>query len=80
MTKKENLLKTLRREGYEKIPCDMPLTITKQKEFRKKNLLRTISSYYDFSHRVSACFYRASYKGDGKQLFSYLELAAYSIE
>jgi uroporphyrinogen decarboxylase len=74
MTKRENLLNTLRREGYEKITCDMPLTSTKRKEFRKKFPLRTISSYYDFSHRISACFYRAGYKGNGRQLFAHLDL------
>ena len=70
MTRRENLLKTLRRDGYEKIPCDMPLTVTKRKEFRRKHPFRFISSYYDFSHRLSGCFYKANYEGSGRQLFA----------
>ncbi|MBI9105867.1 MAG: hypothetical protein JEZ04_03925 [Spirochaetales bacterium] len=74
MTKRENLLRSLRREGFEKIPCDIPLTVTKIKEFRKRRPFRFISSYYDFSHRLSGCLYKAGYKGNGKQLFSHLSL------
>ena len=74
MTKRENLLRTLRRDGFEEIPCDMPLTITKRREFRSRHHFRSISSYYDLSHRLSTCFYRPGYRGNGKQLFSHLSM------
>ena len=74
MTPRDNLLRTLKREGFEQVPCDMPLTSTKRKEFRKKVFLKSIPSYYGFSHRVSGCLYRSTYKGNGKQLFTHLDL------
>ncbi len=50
MTKRENLLKTLRREGYEKIPVDMDFTPPKEEEFHRIVKDQTIPEYYGFSH------------------------------
>ncbi len=74
LSQSDNLLRTLRREGFEQIPYDMPLTWTKRKEFMRRRPLRSVTSYYGLSHRLSTCIYRPGYKGDGRQLFSHIEI------
>ncbi|MDC7233550.1 MAG: uroporphyrinogen decarboxylase family protein [Spirochaetales bacterium] len=74
MTKRDNLLKALRRQGFEEIPCDMVFTPPKEEEFYEKVKDRTVAEYYDFSHRVIEREYIPGYEGNGFQFFEALHI------
>jgi len=69
MNKRDNLLSTLRRQGWKALPCDMELTPYQKGEFKKRHPFRTMAGYFGLSHRMGGCLYSPTYKGDGKQLF-----------
>jgi uroporphyrinogen decarboxylase len=74
MTKKDDLLRTLRRNGFDKVPCDMVLAPPKEEEFHRRMPGTSIPEYYGLSHRTSVREYIPGYQGDGKELFSHLHL------
>ncbi len=69
MEEREMLLKTLRREGFEKIHGDIVLTPPKMAEFEEISGGKTVEEYFGLSHRAVFPAYLPSYEGDGRFLF-----------
>ncbi len=69
MEEREMLLKTLRREGFEKVPGDIVLTPPKMAEFEEISGVKTVEEYFGLSHRAVFPEYLSSYEGDGRFLF-----------
>lgn len=74
MNKRENMLRTLRRQGFDEIPCDMEFTPPKEDEFHQRVKDQSIPEYYDLSHRVTHREYIPGYEGDGTQLFDFMDI------
>ncbi len=70
LSKRENLLATLRREGWQWLPCDISLTPPKEQEFKALGSHKSVPAYFHLSHRASGCLYKKTYRGDGKELFT----------
>ncbi len=71
MNERANLIKTLNREGWEKIPCDITFTPPKEKEFYQKvGTNQSIPDYFGLSHRTTGGSHTKTYEGDGTHLFA----------
>lgn len=70
MTKRENMLNTLKRKGYNEVPSDMGLTPPVMERFKEMTGHEDTDSYYNLSHRNAARHVDPLYEGDGKYLFS----------
>lgn len=74
MTKREMLLKNLRREGMYGLPGDIELTPSKLKEFEERYPGADLDEYFELYHRTEFIKMTKSYDEDGRQLFSHMDI------
>lgn len=74
MTAREQLIRTLKREGYDTVPGDIVLTPPKMAEFDSVSGGASVEEYFGLLHRAVFPGYIPSYPGDGTALFEGMEL------